>query len=62
VKLLEQLGFVTITIPKDNNGLVGKTQYPKCKQGRVAKSLGRTIMIWEYMNKQKNSHLTKLES
>jgi hypothetical protein len=57
VKLLEQLGFVTITIPKDNNGFVGKTQYPKCKQGRVAKS----FMTWEYMNKQKNSHLTKLE-
>jgi hypothetical protein len=25
VKLLEQLVFVTITIPKDNNGFVGKS-------------------------------------
>jgi hypothetical protein len=49
VKLLQQLIFVTITIPKENNGFVGKTQYPKPKQGRVAKSLGRTIIIWVHI-------------
>jgi hypothetical protein len=53
---------ISICYHHNSNRFVGKTQYPKCKQGRVAQSLGRTIMMWEYMNKQKTSHLTKLES